>query len=218
MVRNRRDMMNKEKYFERFLVLFDAVVAIIMTIIVLTVKVPDGLMKVDLEFLFEIGTTIGFYAISFYIVATFWEMHHRIVETVIGSSRKFVGYNFAFLLILSLFPIACIFMNGASTQHVEGLRQFAFVFYMIVNLMASMMQVRIMYYMRQHTDELIFDEEMKIQHNPKHVDRYYTHAKRKMYLNIFPIIMALFFSSFAFVAYIIVAFCVMQSLKRVNKV
>lgn len=217
MVRRRKDMMNKEKYFERFLVLFDAVVAIIMTIIVLTVHVPDGLRRVDTAFLFEIGTTIGFYAISFYIVATFWEMHHRIVETVIGSSRRFVAYNFAFLFILSLFPIACIFMNGASTKDVEGLRQFAFVFYMIVNLSASMMQVRIMYYMRQHTDELIFDEEMAKQHDQNRVNRYFLHAKRKMYLNIFPIIIAFFFPTFSFIGYILVAFIVMQSLKRVNQ-
>lgn len=213
----KKDMLNKEKYFERFLVLFDAVVAIIITIIVLTIHIPENATRVDATFLMDIGTTIAFYGISFYIVATFWEMHHRIVESIVGSTRKFIGYNFGLLFILSLFPIACIFMNDASTKHVEGLRQFAFVFYMVVNSLASIMQVRIMYYIRKHTDEMIFDEEMLLQHDEEHINRYYRHAKSKMYLNFFPILIAFFFPSFAFVSYIIVALLVMQSLKWANR-
>lgn len=213
----KKDMLNKEKYFERFLVLFDAVVAIVITIIVLTIHIPEGSSRVDTKFLLDIGTTIAFYGISFYIVATFWEMHHRIVESIVGSTRKFIGYNFGFLFILSLFPIACIFMNDASTKQVEGLRQFAFVFYMVVNALASVMQVRIMYYMRKHTDEMIFDEAMRLQHDEREVDYYYRHAKLKMYLNIFPIVIAFCLPSLAFVAYIAVALLVMRSLNQVNK-
>lgn len=41
----RREVIDKEKYFERFLVLFDAVIAIIITIIVLTIKIPEGTKK-----------------------------------------------------------------------------------------------------------------------------------------------------------------------------
>lgn len=217
MLRMKKDMVNKEKYFERFLVLFDAIVAIVITIIVLTIKVPSDIKKVDTEFLLSIFTTISFYAISFYIVATYWEMHHRIIEAIIGSSRKFVGYNFAFLFILSLFPIACIFMNDASTMKIDGLNQFAFVFYMIVNLFASVMQVRIMRYIQTHPSELIFDQEAMDELDVNHGKQYYSHVKLKMALNVLPLITAFFFPAFAFLAYIVVAVIVSLSLRRVNK-
>lgn len=216
MLRVRKDMLNKEKYFERFLVLFDAVVAIIMTIIVLTIKVPSDVQKVDVNFLLSIGTTLSFYAISFYIVATYWEMHHRIIESIQGSSRKFVGYNFAFLFVLSLFPIACIFMNDASTLKIQGLNQFAFVFYMIINLFASIMQVRIMRYIQTHPNELIFDYESLSAIDIRQGKHYYNHVKLKMVLNVLPLITALFFPAFAFLAYILVAVAVSISLRRVN--
>lgn len=217
MLRMRKDMVNKEKYFGRFLVLFDAIVAIVITIIVLTIKVPSDVKQVDMSFLLSIATTLSFYAISFYIVATYWEMHHRIIEFIVGSSRKFVGYNFAFLFVLSLFPIACIFMNDASTMKIDGLNQFAFVFYMIVNLFASIMQVRIMRYIQTHSGELIFDQEAMAELDVNHGKHYYNHVKLKMVLNVLPLITAFFFPAFAFLAYIAVAVIVSLSLRRVDK-
>lgn len=143
-------------------------------------------------------------------------MHHRIIESIKGATRRFVGYNFTFVFVLSLFPIACLFMNEAGTKHIEGLRQFSFVFYMVINLLASVIQVQIMSYIINHRSEFIFDDELLQHDDQKKSSAYYKHAQRKMYLNIFPIVIAFFFPAFAFVGYVGVAFIVMQSLKRVN--
>ena len=92
---------------ERVSAFTDAVLAIIMTILVLEVGVPSGLSEQSLrEALDEIGSTLIAWIISFLLVGMYWVWHRDLFNKVRAVNRDVVWLNIVFLLPVSLIPFA----------------------------------------------------------------------------------------------------------------
>ena len=80
----------------------DGVIAIIITIMVLSIPLPAS---------FAAGDLLGFllslfiYLVSFIVVGSFWNVHHRVFHYIDGVTNRLIWYNFSFLFFLSLIPI-----------------------------------------------------------------------------------------------------------------
>ena len=92
---------------ERVSAFTDAVLAIIMTILVLEVGVPSGLSEQSLrEALDEIGSTLIAWIISFLLVGMYWVWHRDLFNKVRAVNRDVIWLNIVFLLPVSLIPFA----------------------------------------------------------------------------------------------------------------
>jgi uncharacterized membrane protein len=97
---------------DRLLALTDGVVAIALTLLVLQLTVPSTqelqhnanspsalwhALHVD-------SAELTSYLVSFFVIAQFWLVHHRVLRTMRGHSEGLAWRNFAFLLTLTLMP------------------------------------------------------------------------------------------------------------------
>ncbi|MBS1591697.1 MAG: DUF1211 domain-containing protein [Bacteroidetes bacterium] len=87
---------------ERFEAITDAVLAIIMTLMILEIKIPE----ITVENLPIILQQILIYAISFVSIAILWLNHHHIFANIKTVSLNLVWLNFVLLFFTSLLPIA----------------------------------------------------------------------------------------------------------------
>lgn len=81
----------------------DGVIAIIITITVLTISAPDGS---SLEDLMSLVPAILSYAISFVGVGTYWNNHHHLLNLVQKVDGKLLWANLFFLFVMSFIPVA----------------------------------------------------------------------------------------------------------------
>ena len=81
----------------------DGVIAVIITIMVLELKVPqqDGMAGVRV-----VLPTVFLYLLTFVQVGIYWLNHHYLVNEVGSVSHGILWANLAFLFCLSLFPFA----------------------------------------------------------------------------------------------------------------
>ncbi|MFV0558264.1 MAG: TMEM175 family protein [Enterococcus sp.] len=79
----------------------DAVIAIIITIMVLEVPLPIGEEGTYSEFL----RALSVFFISFFIVANFWYQHHRSFALLKEAKKKVLILNFLFLAVLATLPL-----------------------------------------------------------------------------------------------------------------
>jgi uncharacterized membrane protein len=96
---------------ERLLVLTDGVVAISLTLLVLQLQVPAAAQVPHPTSASELATQLGkgtdeliSYVISFYVIAQFWLVHHRVFRRVAGQRESLAWWNFAFLFTITLMP------------------------------------------------------------------------------------------------------------------
>jgi uncharacterized membrane protein len=93
----------------------DGVIAIIITIMVLELRVPDG---DDLHALAELVPELLSYVLSFVYVGIYWSNHHHLLQTLETTSGPILWANLHLLFWLSLIPFVTGWMgeNGfAST-------------------------------------------------------------------------------------------------------
>lgn len=81
----------------------DAIVAIVMTIMVLEIKIPAGSSLHDL--LCERAFFVA-YLISFFRIATTWYNHHYLFTNARWISKSVFWLNILWLFFMSLFPVA----------------------------------------------------------------------------------------------------------------
>jgi uncharacterized membrane protein len=93
---------------ERLLAMTDGVVAIIITIMVLELKVPE---HGTLEALAGSWHTLLAYALSFIYVAIYWNNHHHYFHLVHHVNGAMLWANFGLLFWLSLVPFATAWMG-----------------------------------------------------------------------------------------------------------
>ena len=86
---------------ERFEALVDAILAIIITIMVLGLKVPEGNGFADI---FAVFPQLGIYAVSFAYVGAYWSNHHHTVHTLTMVNGLILWANLLFLFCISLLP------------------------------------------------------------------------------------------------------------------
>ena len=97
--------------------LVDGVFAIVLTLLVIEFKVPEVAedlpvtSKMVLEELAHLSPLFYSYLISFFVIASYWTIHHRISATFKKCDSNLVKKTFTFLLGISLLPF---------TTHIQG--------------------------------------------------------------------------------------------------
>ena len=92
---------------ERFEALIDAILAIILTIIVLEIPMASN---GSWEALFEVRLDFIIYALSFLVVFNFWNYNNNLFSIVNKVNSKVIWYIGLSLFILSLLPYLTIFV------------------------------------------------------------------------------------------------------------
>src|SRR5580693_6752712 len=95
---------------DRLLALSDGVVAIALTLLVLQLRVPS-LPSASADSASALATALAkggdqltAYVISFYVVAQFWLVHHRVFQHLVGQEEGLAWWNFAFLFTITIMP------------------------------------------------------------------------------------------------------------------
>jgi len=96
---------------DRLLALSDGVVAIALTLLVLQLNVPAPATLINPDSASELARHLGngadqlvSYVISFYVIAQFWLVHHRVFRRITGHQEGLAWWNFAFLFTITVMP------------------------------------------------------------------------------------------------------------------
>lgn len=93
---------------DRFVAFFDAIMAIIMTIVVLEFVIPSGTNWSDLD---TLGYQIFAYAISFFWLGGMWINIHNIWHNVDIIGRSVLWTNIAMLFFSSMIPFLVVYVG-----------------------------------------------------------------------------------------------------------
>jgi uncharacterized membrane protein len=98
----------KEFQLERVVLFSDAVFAIIITLMVIEMKLPETLRHANAkevhEAFIELIPKFGAYVLSFFLIGNFWLRHLRIFSFLKDYNTRLIILNLAFLFFISLFP------------------------------------------------------------------------------------------------------------------
>src|SRR3954452_11746696 len=86
----------------------DGVLAIIITIMVLELQIPEGPTLKDLQ---PTLTGLGTYLLSFVYVGIYWNNHHHMFQLVRRITGAVLWANLALLFMISLFPFTTGWMD-----------------------------------------------------------------------------------------------------------
>ena len=90
---------------ERLSFFSDAVFAIAITLLVLEIRVPDGLSPAELTAaLGEMWPKFVSYLISFSLIGGYWRAHHRIFHYIKAYDRWLISLNLLFLMCVAFLP------------------------------------------------------------------------------------------------------------------
>ena len=93
---------------ERLLAYTDAVIAIIITIMVLEMKTPHGSSR---ETLYEMRHIFIAYVLSFMYLTIYWHNHHHMFQPISKVTGRTLWGNSIMLFALSLIPFATSWMS-----------------------------------------------------------------------------------------------------------
>lgn len=88
---------------DRLGIFSDAVIAVIITIMVLELKPPDGSRLADL---LPLWPTAISYLVSYLFIAIIWVNHHHLMHFVHHPTSRLIWLNFVHLFSVSLIPFA----------------------------------------------------------------------------------------------------------------
>ena len=94
---------------DRFVAFFDAIMAIIMTIVVLEFVIPNGTKWIDLSVLW---TQILAYALSFFWLGQMWINIHGTWTKVENVSRSVLFVNITMLFFASMIPYFVVYVGS----------------------------------------------------------------------------------------------------------
>lgn len=130
---------------ERLVFLTDGVIAIIITILVLDIRVPElGSEQSLTESLAEVRPTFFSFVISFLLVGMFWTLHKSTFNQVRYVDHNSVWLNLVFLLALALVPYAS---SAVGEYHSEPA---ALYLYGVVMIAASLLRLLLNAYFQSH--------------------------------------------------------------------
>ncbi len=130
----------KEGGVERLIMLSDGIFAIAMTLLVLDIKLPDDLIKIEetcnKHLCVDPGTfhqaLLGlfwltvFYGLTFFVIANYWRANRRLMHLIERVDSRFISLSLLFLGLIALFPAAM------SLQSVFGGHPEATMIYILV--------------------------------------------------------------------------------------
>ena len=90
----------------------DGVIAVIITIMVLDLRAPQG---TDLRSLLPIMPTLAVYAMSFVFVGSYWNNHHHMLRASRGIDGRSMWANLHLLFWLSLAPFTTSWLGAHPT-------------------------------------------------------------------------------------------------------
>jgi len=134
--------------------LTDGVFAIIMTILVFNISVPELILFTEGDFASErlsakfadLWPDFLAYVISFSTLGAFWVAHHRVFRWILYVNRPLIWINISFLMIIGLIP----FSTTLLTQYLDSQNSiFAFSFNAIL---AGLLIYVIYYYVKRNPD------------------------------------------------------------------
>ena len=126
---------------DRVAALTDGVFAIVLTLLVLEIAVPENLSEASLrQVLEELRPTVVAWVISFLITAMYWVAHRDLFLRIRAVNRDLVWLNLLFLLPVSLIPFASSVLGKYSD---DAIALHLFGFHMIV---ASLMRLALYSY------------------------------------------------------------------------
>lgn len=106
----------KEFQLERVILFSDAVFAIIITIMVIDIKLPENIKNASVEHFkeafYELVPKLCAYGLSFFIVAAFWIRHLKIFSFLRDYNVPLLILNLLFLFAVSLFPFTVSMISG----------------------------------------------------------------------------------------------------------
>jgi uncharacterized membrane protein len=116
----------------RLLSLSDGVVAIALTLLVLQLRVPPVHELTNQNSASELAAQLGnggdrlvSYGISFYVIAQFWLIHHRVFRQISGHQEGLAWWNFAFLFTITVMPFTSDLL-GSFPENPLAVNIFAF--------------------------------------------------------------------------------------------
>lgn len=102
----------------------DGVIAIVVTLLVFNLKLPEGASlssaSSTLDALIKIAPTFGSFAVSFFVVAIFWVNHHQFFHNLKRSDRALLWHNNHFLFWLTFIPFPTQFLGENPTNAVAA--------------------------------------------------------------------------------------------------
>lgn len=96
-------MQERQIKTDRLAAFSDGVIAVIITVMVLELKAPEGPKFTDL---YPLWPTAISYAVSYLFIAIIWINHHHLMHFVRYSTQRLIWLNFAHLFAVSLLPFA----------------------------------------------------------------------------------------------------------------
>jgi uncharacterized membrane protein len=157
---NEETEIKKEFQLERVILFSDAVFAIIITIMVLDIHLPEGLRhaseaEVKHVFVQLIPKVVG-YGISFMLVSKFWRAHLKMFSLLKDYDNRLLGYNLLYLFSVSFFPFAASLTSG--NLDVESM-QFAWAgdTYVGIFLFCTLSQTLLATYLMQNREKLCYE-------------------------------------------------------------
>ena len=87
----------------------DGVMAVIITIMVLALKTPDGTGWHELR---TVLAPLLVYALSFMIVGTYWNNHHHLLKATKRIGARVMWANLLFLFCISLIPFGASWLGS----------------------------------------------------------------------------------------------------------
>lgn len=129
----------------RLIGLTDGVIAIIITILVLDIRVPELGSGTSLaEAITEVRPTFVSFVISFLLVGMFWTLHRHTFNNVRHIDHNALWLNLLFLLALSLVPFASSALGAYSTEPI------ALDLYGVVLIAVSLLRLALNAYFQTH--------------------------------------------------------------------
>lgn len=139
---------------ERVVALTDGVFAIVLTLLVLEIAVPEGLSGESLRsVLEELRPTLVAWVISFLIGGMYWVVHRDLFSRVRSVNRDLVWLNLLFLLPVSLIPFAASVLGKYSDEPI------AVHLYGVVVIAATVMR-SVLYWYVHRRPALMWPEEV----------------------------------------------------------
>src|SRR5687768_2896002 len=134
--------------------LTDGVFAIIMTILVFNISVPELILFTEGDYALErlsakladLWPDFLAYMISFSTVGAFWVAHHRVFRWIVYVDRPLIWINISFLMIIGLLP----FSTTILTQYMDS--QNSIFVYSFNAILAGLLIYAIYYYAKRHPD------------------------------------------------------------------
>jgi uncharacterized membrane protein len=128
----------------RLAALTDGVFAIVMTLLVLEISIPEiaqSSLQAELpRRLLELGPKLYSYVLSFLVLGILWTLHYRSFHSIRRSNNALVWLNIFFLMFVALIPFSTSLLGNYGTE------QLSIVIYASNVLLALIMRLIIWIY------------------------------------------------------------------------